>query len=71
MKVRKKELVVINHKSTDYDPKNHNIMQDNAIKNIELTGKMGVGAQHSKISSATHLKKNRNLIKMVALFYTC
>lgn len=38
MKVRKKELVVINHKSTDYDPKNHNTMQDNAYRKNESRG---------------------------------
>lgn len=41
MKVRKKELVVIDHKSTDYDPKNHNIMQDNAIKTHRAYRKNG------------------------------
>lgn len=51
MEMRKKELVAINHKSTEYDSfcynktyaKNHYTMQDNAIKNSGLTGKTGMG----------------------------
>lgn len=31
---------------------------------------MGLGAEHSKVLSTT-LRKNKNVIKMVAQFYTC
>lgn len=41
-------------------------MQNLTVKTMEVIGKIGIGAESSKTSSVTHLKKERNPIKMVA-----
>ena len=52
-------------------PKNHQVMQNYTMNTIGLWGEMGLEAQHSKnFISDTYFKKDKNLIEIVAQFYT-